>query len=65
LHDLEYDGKKIISTIDTTRDEFGEQTKDTTICKSIDVKDHVNSTEYLLTGCKNTNRINQILEVPK
>ncbi|MDQ1147753.1 hypothetical protein QE429_004580 [Bacillus sp. SORGH_AS 510] len=61
IHDLEYDGKKIISTIDTTRDEFGEQKIDTTSCKSIDIKEEENRIEYVLLGCKNTKRQNTIL----
>jgi Domain of unknown function (DUF4362) len=65
LHDLIYDGKKIISTIDTTRDEFGVQQVDTTICKSIDTKKDKDKTEYVLSGCEKTNRMNTILSVKK
>lgn len=65
LHDLEYDGKKIISTIDTTRDEFGIQQVDTTTCKSIDMKEDKDKTEYVLSGCEKTNRMNTILAVRK
>ncbi|MTH55346.1 DUF4362 domain-containing protein [Bacillus mangrovi] len=65
LHDLEYDGKKIISTIDRTRDEFGTQQVDTTSCKTIDSKEDEDKIEYVLSGCEKTNRINSILIVHK
>ncbi|MFC0165951.1 MULTISPECIES: DUF4362 domain-containing protein [Bacillus] len=65
LHDLEYDGKKLISTLDTTRDEFGVQQVNTTICKSIDMKEDEDKTEYVLSGCEKTNRMNTILVVRK
>jgi hypothetical protein len=63
LHDLEYDGKTITSTTDTTRDEYGDGSVSTSTCKSIDVKESDESTEYTLKGCDKTNRNNSILEV--
>ncbi|MBY0147898.1 DUF4362 domain-containing protein [Neobacillus niacini] len=61
LHDLKYDGKIITSTTDTTRDEFGNGSVSTATCKSIDVKETDESTDYTLSGCDKTNRDNSIL----
>jgi hypothetical protein len=63
LHDLDFDGKIITSTTDTTRDEFGEGSVRTASCKSIDVKETDESTEYTLSQCDKTNRYNSILEI--
>jgi hypothetical protein len=60
LHDLDFDGKIITSTTDTTRDEFGDGSVRTASCKSIDVKETDESTEYTLSRCDNTNRDNSI-----
>ncbi|WP_051475755.1 DUF4362 domain-containing protein [Bacillus sp. J37] len=51
LHDLEYDGEMITSTTDTTRDEFGVGSVNTKICKTIDVKETAENTDYTLSGC--------------
>lgn len=65
LHDLEYDGKIITSTTDTTGDKFGNGNVSTTTCKSIDVKESDGRTDYDLIGCDQTNRDNSILVVRK
>ncbi|MBS4178352.1 DUF4362 domain-containing protein [Lederbergia citrea] len=65
LHDLEYDGEIINSTTDTTRDEFGSGSVTTAICKSIDVKENEERTDYTLSGCDKTNRDNSILVIWK
>jgi hypothetical protein len=65
LHDLKYDGKIITSTLDTTRDEFGNGSGSTATCKSIDVKETDGRTDYTLSGCDKTNRDNSILVVWK
>jgi len=65
LHDLEYDGKIITSTTDTTRDKFGNGNVSTTTCKSIDVKESDARTDYDLSGCDQTNRDNSILVIRK
>lgn len=65
LHDLEYDGEIITSTTDTTRDEFGDGHVSTATCKSIDVKETEESTDYTLSECNKTNRDNRILEIWK
>lgn len=61
LHDLEFDGKIITSTIDSTRDEFGSGKVSTATCQSIDVIETHEKTEYTLTGCNKTNRDSSIL----
>ncbi|MEH7110628.1 DUF4362 domain-containing protein [Bacillus sp. JJ1764] len=63
LHDLKYNGKNIKSTLDTTRDEFGEQKVDVTTCEAIKKNKEDNKIEYQLSGCKNTKRMNIILTV--
>lgn len=65
LHDLEYNGEIITSTIDTTRDEFGDGSTITTSCKSIDVKETDERKDYTLSGCDQTNRNNSVLEIWK
>jgi hypothetical protein len=65
LHDLEYDGEIITSTIDTTRDEFGTASVSTATCKSITVKETDETTNYLLSGCDKTDRNNSIIEIWK
>ena len=65
LHDLEYDGEIITSTTDTTRDEFGTGSVSTATCKSIDVNETDESTDYTLSGCDQTNRDNSILAIWK
>ena len=65
LHDLEYDGKIITSTLDTTRDEFGNGSVSTAKCKFIDVIETDESTDYTLSGCDKTKRDNSILVIWK
>ncbi|TDL63945.1 DUF4362 domain-containing protein [Rhodococcus qingshengii] len=65
LHDLEYDGGIITSTTDTTRDEFGNGIVSTATCKSINVKETDETTDYILSGCDKTDRDNSILVIWK
>jgi hypothetical protein len=65
LHDLEYDGEIITSTTDTTRDEFGNGSVSTATCKSINVKETDETTDYILSGCDKTDRDNSILVIWK
>ncbi|MEH7253827.1 DUF4362 domain-containing protein [Neobacillus niacini] len=65
LHDLEYDGETITSTTDTTRDEFGDGSISTATCKSINVKETDETTDYILSGCDKTDRDNSILVIWK
>jgi hypothetical protein len=65
LHDLEYDGEIITSTTDTTRDEFGNGSVNKATCKSIDIKETDERTDYTLSGCDKTNRDNSILVIWK
>ncbi len=63
LHDLEYDGEVIKSTTDTRRDKFGSGSINTATCKSIDVKEGEERTDYTLSGCDQTYRDNSILVI--
>ncbi|WP_078549201.1 DUF4362 domain-containing protein [Litchfieldia alkalitelluris] len=65
LHDLKYDGEVIQSTTDTRRDTFGSGNINTAICRSIDIKENEERTDYDLTGCDKTNRDNSILVIWK
>ena len=65
LHDLEYDGENITSTTDTTRDEFGDGSVSTATCKSINVEETDETTDYILSGCDKTDRDNSILAIWK
>jgi hypothetical protein len=65
LHDLEYDGEIITSTTDTTRDEYGNGSVSTATCKSINVKETAETTDYILSGCDKTDRDNSILVIWK
>jgi hypothetical protein len=65
LHDLEYDGEIITSITDTTRDEFGDGTVSTATCRSINVEETDETTDYILSGCDKTDRDNRILEIWK
>ncbi|WP_273130917.1 DUF4362 domain-containing protein [Metabacillus sp. HB246100] len=52
IHDLAYDGEnRIISTIDSTRDEFGKGDISRAICNSIEKEEMVDRTDYSLSGC--------------
>lgn len=53
LHDLEYDGKAIISTTDTRRDKYGKGSINTTTCNSIEMVETTERTDYLLDDCEN------------
>lgn len=65
LHDLEYDGEVIKSITDTRRDKYGSGSINTATCKSIDVKEEEERTDYSLSGCNQTNRDNSILVIRK
>ncbi|MEH7249502.1 DUF4362 domain-containing protein [Neobacillus niacini] len=65
LHDLEFDGETITTTTDTTRDEFGDGSISTATCKSINVEETDETTDYILSGCNKTDRDNSILVIWK
>lgn len=54
LHDLEYDGNVINLTIDSRRDKYGSGSVETTICKSIEIEETEENTDYFLVGCDGT-----------
>jgi hypothetical protein len=65
LQDLKYDGKIITSITDSTKDEFGDGSISTATCKSINVEETVETTNYILSGCDKTDRDNSILVIWK
>ena len=52
LHDLDFDGEVIESSNDTRRDNFGQRTIYTSTCKSIELEEKQERTDYTLAGCK-------------
>jgi hypothetical protein len=65
IHDLAYDGKIIKSTSDTRRDKFGSGNLNTNICKSIEVVETKERTDYTLSNCEEVNIDNFILTIEK
>ncbi|WP_066174477.1 DUF4362 domain-containing protein [Bacillus marinisedimentorum] len=65
LHDLDYDGKAIISTTDTRRDTYGSGKITTASCESVTTEETAERTDYILTGCSQPNRDNNILVIWK
>ncbi len=65
LHDLEYDGKSIISTTDTRRDTYGSGEITTVSCESVATEETAERTDYTLTGCGEPNGDNNILVIWK
>jgi hypothetical protein len=65
LHDLDFDGKTIHSTFDSTRDEYGSGSVTKASCKSIAVQETNTSTEYVIEGCDNNEREFIFLTVEK
>jgi hypothetical protein len=52
LYDLDFDGRTIHSTFDSTRDEYGSGSIEINKCKLITVKGTDARTEYILEGCE-------------
>ncbi|MCD5322212.1 MULTISPECIES: DUF4362 domain-containing protein [Pontibacillus] len=65
LHDLKYDGDVIHSTIDSRRDAYGAGSVSEATCKSIDVDESKERTDYDLTGCDGESAQRSILVVWK
>lgn len=63
LHELQFDGEELLSTIDTRHDEFGSGNVDTTTCKFIVAKENNDQIDYELRGCEETNRMNTVLTI--
>jgi hypothetical protein len=63
LHDLDFDGKTIHSTFDSTRDEYGSGSIEINKCKFITVKEKDTRTEYILEGCDQNSGNQTILVV--
>lgn len=65
LHNLDFDGKVIESSNDKRRDGFGPRTIYTSTCKSIELEEKEERTDYTLTGCKPAIHDNIILVIWK
>jgi Domain of unknown function (DUF4362) len=65
FHSLQYDGKVILSTIDRSQDKFGSGKITTNSCKSIVVEVRVESTDFTLSECDQTDVGTSILEIRK
>jgi hypothetical protein len=63
LHDLDFDGKTIHSTFDSTRDEYGSGSIEESKCKSIRVKETEARSEYIFEGCEQKSGNQTILVV--
>ena len=62
--DLHFDGKAIISTIDSTRDQYGPGAVTETSCMALRTEESAESVDYYLEGCENQEE-NFLLTVEK
>ncbi|WP_079508898.1 DUF4362 domain-containing protein [Mesobacillus jeotgali] len=65
LHDVVFDGEKIQSIYDTTRDEYGQGTIESTTCERLAEKELGQEMEYFIEGCDTTGGVITILIMEK
>ncbi|QPA32213.1 DUF4362 domain-containing protein [Thermaerobacillus caldiproteolyticus] len=63
IQDLKYDGESITVKTDATRDKFGNESINTSTCKSIKIEKSQDRTDYLLDGCDKGSTKNIVLVI--